>query len=140
MFQRNAAKFYGANDQWENKSISSQGSIFQKNAAVFYGIEAPKQGERPFQIKKPTIEQVKNNKGFSVINDQKVREHVSHQMQYNGVMQEYMIQRDPKYQTSKGQFYGLDGAGQKAAGGGPKSTSSKQSKISDAQRLDAYIQ
>lgn len=44
LFQRNAAKFYGAHDQWEGKSISSQGSIFQKNAAAFYGVEPPAPG------------------------------------------------------------------------------------------------
>jgi hypothetical protein len=43
LFKRNAAKFYGlGGDQWEAKSISSQGSIFQKNAAAFYGVEAPR--------------------------------------------------------------------------------------------------
>jgi hypothetical protein len=64
---RNAATFYGTN--FDVKSISSQGSIFQKNAAAFYGMEAPVTGERPFMIKKPTIEEVKTSKGFSILNE-----------------------------------------------------------------------
>ena len=67
LFQRNAAAFYGQVDC--NKSISSQGSVFQKNAAQFYGMEAPQAGERPFNIKKPSVEEVKNSKGFSVLNE-----------------------------------------------------------------------
>lgn len=44
---------------------------------MFYGMEQPAPGERPFKIQKPTIEQVKNNKGFSVLNEQRVKAHVS---------------------------------------------------------------
>jgi hypothetical protein len=71
---RNAAKFYGV-DKFSD-TLSSQGSIFQKNAAAFYGMEPPATGERPFKIAKPSIEQVKNNKGFSVLNEQRTKQHV----------------------------------------------------------------
>jgi hypothetical protein len=53
--------------------MSSQGSEFQKNAAAFYGMEAPAQGERPFNIKKPTPEEVKQSKGFSILHQQKIK-------------------------------------------------------------------
>lgn len=68
VFQKNAAAFYGQPIDC-NKSVSSQGSVFQKNAAHFYGMEAPQSGDRPFQIKKPSAEEVKNSKGFSVLNE-----------------------------------------------------------------------
>ena len=66
------AQFHG-----EKFEVSSQGSIFQKNAANFYGIEQPRKGERPFEIRKPTKEEVCKSKGFSVLNEQKLKQHVS---------------------------------------------------------------
>jgi len=73
-YKKNAALFYGAPEKVE---IESQGSIFQKNAAAFYGTEAPPKGERPFKIQKPTVEEVKASKGFSVLNENRLKEHVS---------------------------------------------------------------
>ena len=49
---------------------SSAGSVYQKNAAAFFGMDPPAQGERPFQkvaIKKPTPDEVKSSRGFSVL-------------------------------------------------------------------------
>ena len=40
-------------------------------------MEAPPKGARPFEIKKPTAEEVKSSKGFSVLNEMKLKEHVS---------------------------------------------------------------
>ena len=39
-------------------------------------METPHHGERPFKIEKPTIEQVKSSKGFSVLNEMRLKEHV----------------------------------------------------------------
>jgi hypothetical protein len=41
----------------------------------------PGVGDRPFQIPKPTKEEVLSNKGFSVLNENKLREHVSNHIQ-----------------------------------------------------------
>lgn len=72
-FKRNAARFADGKDP----ELASQGSIFQKNAAKFYDMEKPAKGERPFEIKKPSAEDVANSKGFSILNEQKVKAHVS---------------------------------------------------------------
>lgn len=40
-------------------------------------MENPAPGERPFKISKPTVEQVKASKGFSILNEQRVKAHVS---------------------------------------------------------------
>ena len=56
--------------------MSSQGSIFQKNAATFYGIKPPLPGERPIKIEKPSIDMVKTSKGFSILNEQRLKQHV----------------------------------------------------------------
>lgn len=40
-------------------------------------MEQPQPGERPFKIQKPTIEQVKSSKGFSILNEMRLKEHVS---------------------------------------------------------------
>ncbi|CDW75394.1 UNKNOWN [Stylonychia lemnae] len=125
LFQRNAALFYG--DQFDcGKSMSSQGSIFQKNAANFYGVEQPAQGERPFKIPKPSVEQVKQSKGFSVLNEQRTK------------VDELNMQRDPKFINNKDKFFGAQK--QLPLKSGPRSTTSKASRISDAQRLDTFIQ
>jgi hypothetical protein len=41
----------------------------------------PEAGDRPFQITKPTQEEVSSNKGFSVLNENKLKEHVSNHIQ-----------------------------------------------------------
>ena len=48
------------------------------NAANFYGMDPPATGERPFKIEKPTQDQVKGSKGFSVLNEMRLKEHVSY--------------------------------------------------------------
>jgi hypothetical protein len=39
-------------------------------------MEKPEKGERPFAIKKPTKEELASNKGFSILNEQKLKMHV----------------------------------------------------------------
>ena len=68
---------------------SSNGSIFQKNAASFYGLEAPAPGERPFKISKPTADEVKLSKGFSLLQQTRQED----------------LSKDPKFQKNAEYFF-----------------------------------
>ena len=64
-------------EQVENASQKSSGSNFQKNSVNFYDMAKPGPGERPFAIHKPSMKEVQDSKGFSVLNQNRLKEHVS---------------------------------------------------------------
>ena len=57
-------------------------------------MDPPAPGERPFNIRKPTVEEVKNSKGFSVLNEMRLKEN--------------NVERDPKFISANEKFYGLE--------------------------------
>ena len=69
-------------------------------------MDQPAPGERPFNIKKPTFEEVRNSKGFSVLNEMRLKQHVRQFL--NNIIQENNVERDPKFITAKEKFYGLE--------------------------------
>ena len=67
-------KFYDI----DKAETESQGSQFQRNAANFMGTDIPKSGDRPIHIDKNAPGQdFKAVKGNSVLNAERLKEHVS---------------------------------------------------------------
>lgn len=114
-FKRDQAKFWGQSYKDSDRG-SEKGSIFQDNAAEFYGTDKPAQGERPFKISEDNCKQSNDNKGKSVLNEMRLKEH------------DYNQQRHPGYGKNLKRFWGM------------KSVSSVSGASSYAQKLDQFIQ
>lgn len=72
-YKKDQANFHGQ----DRAETESQGTHFQQNAARFLGEDViPQSGERPFKLDKSKKAE-EGNKGKSVLNEQRLREHVS---------------------------------------------------------------
>ncbi len=95
---------------------SEKGSIFQQNAAAFYETVKPKPGERPFKISEKNLKDKNADKGKSVLNEMRLREH------------EKNMERDPKFGTNLRRFWGM------------KSNPTASGAGSFAQKLEKFIE
>lgn len=113
-FKKSAAQFFEQSYAPSDKG-SDRGSIFQNNAAEFYQTTQPKEGERPFKIHEGDLKDQAPNKGKSVLNEMKLKQH------------DHNMQRDPNYGKNLKRFWGM------------KSVSTVSGAGSYAQKLDQFL-